>query len=80
MTDIHRVGVVGCGLMGAGIAEVCARAGMDVVVVEADQSAVDAGQRRLEASLTRAESRGKLDRVLSARLIGHRWDVCGHRK
>ncbi|MER6561583.1 3-hydroxyacyl-CoA dehydrogenase NAD-binding domain-containing protein, partial [Streptomyces sp. NPDC001027] len=32
MTDIRRVGVVGCGLMGAGIAEICARAGLDVIV------------------------------------------------
>lgn len=48
MTDIHQVGVVGCGLMGAGIAEVCARAGRDVVVVEKDQMAVDAGSNRLE--------------------------------
>jgi 3-hydroxybutyryl-CoA dehydrogenase len=60
MTDIHRVGVVGCGLMGAGIAEVCARAGQDVVVAESSQAALDAGRQRLEASLKRAESRGRL--------------------
>lgn len=43
--SIHRVGVVGCGLMGAGIAEVCARAGADVTVVESgdDTLATDAG-------------------------------------
>ena len=33
---IERVGVVGCGLMGSGIAEVCARAGLDTVVREVD--------------------------------------------
>ena len=60
MTDIDRVGIVGCGLMGAGIAEVCARAGKDVVVVESSQTAVNAGQHRLEASLKKAENRGKL--------------------
>ena len=60
MTDIDRVGVVGCGLMGAGIAEVCARAGKDVVVVESSQAAVNAGWERLETSLKKAESRGKL--------------------
>ena len=57
---MQRVGVVGCGLMGAGIAEVCARAGLDVVVAESGDAAVAAGQRRLEASLARAEGKGKI--------------------
>ncbi|HJQ48755.1 MAG TPA: 3-hydroxybutyryl-CoA dehydrogenase [Amycolatopsis sp.] len=60
MTGMNRVGVIGCGQMGAGIAEVCARAGLEVVVVESGQAAVDAGRRRLETSLTRAESKGKI--------------------
>ncbi|MGN7248311.1 3-hydroxybutyryl-CoA dehydrogenase [Janibacter anophelis] len=58
---LHRIGVVGCGLMGAGIAEVCARAGSDVVVVESDQQRAGAGRGRLEKSLRRAEERGRLD-------------------
>jgi 3-hydroxybutyryl-CoA dehydrogenase len=58
---VQRVGVVGCGLMGAGIAEVSARAGLDVVVAESGQAAVTAGRARLEASLARAESRGRID-------------------
>ena len=58
---MQRVGVVGCGLMGAGITEVAARAGLDVVVVESGQAAADAGRARLEKSLARAASRGKID-------------------
>src|SRR5689334_7787735 len=50
---MEKVGVVGCGLMGAGIAEVCGRAGLDVVVVESSAAAVDAGWARLEKSLKR---------------------------
>ncbi len=58
--EIQRVGVVGCGLMGSGIAEVCARAGRSVIVVEADRPAADRGRQRVEASLRRAVTAGKL--------------------
>ncbi len=61
MTDILRVGVIGGGLMGSGIAEVCARAGKEVVVVESSAAAVGAARQRLEASLKKAESRGKIE-------------------
>jgi 3-hydroxybutyryl-CoA dehydrogenase len=57
---MDKIGVVGCGLMGSGIAEVCARAGLDVVVAESSAAAVDSGRARLEKSLQRAESRGKI--------------------
>lgn len=59
--DIARVGVVGCGLMGSGIAEVCARGGLDVLVVDAGEAAVKAGRERIEGSLANAVRRGKLD-------------------
>ncbi|WP_281291245.1 3-hydroxybutyryl-CoA dehydrogenase [Streptomyces montanus] len=59
-SDFHRVGVVGCGLMGAGIAEVCARAGLDVVVHEVSPVAAEAGRARITASLDRGVRRGKL--------------------
>jgi 3-hydroxybutyryl-CoA dehydrogenase len=44
---VERVGVVGCGLMGSGIAEVSARAGLDVVVREIDDEALAAGRARI---------------------------------
>lgn len=59
-TDIRRVGIVGCGLMGAGIAEICARAGLDVVVHEVNADAAEAGRARIAASLDRGVRRGKL--------------------
>jgi 3-hydroxybutyryl-CoA dehydrogenase len=60
MTTIERVGVVGCGLMGSGIAEVCARAGLDVMVREANEAAAEAGRARLVKSLDRGLTAGKL--------------------
>ena len=60
MSAIERVGVVGCGLMGSGIAEVCARAGLDVVVREVDAGAAEAGLARLTTSLDRGVRSGKL--------------------
>ncbi|ANP51528.1 3-hydroxybutyryl-CoA dehydrogenase [Streptomyces griseochromogenes] len=60
MTDTERVGVVGCGLMGAGIAEVCARAGVPVTVVERDAEAARAGLLRITRSLDRATAHGRL--------------------
>jgi len=58
-----KVAVIGLGLMGAGIAEVCARAGCDVLAIEYDQRGLDAGTARLSASLGRAVDRGRLDPV-----------------
>ncbi|MET7640470.1 3-hydroxybutyryl-CoA dehydrogenase [Streptomyces sp. NPDC005438] len=61
MTDIERVGVVGCGLMGSGIAEVCARSGLEVMVAETTGEALELGRTRLVNSLDKAVQRGKLD-------------------
>ena len=61
VVQIERVGVVGCGLMGSGIAEVSARAGLNVVVVDANDVAVKAGRERIESSLANAVRRGKLE-------------------
>jgi 3-hydroxybutyryl-CoA dehydrogenase len=59
-TELQRIGVLGCGLMGSGIAEVCARNGRDVVVVEASPTLVELGKARVEKSLDAALNRGKL--------------------
>jgi 3-hydroxybutyryl-CoA dehydrogenase len=58
--EIRRVGVVGSGLMGSGIAEVCARAGLDVLVGELSEKAAQAGKNRVVKSLHRAVQAGKL--------------------
>lgn len=55
------VGVVGGGLMGAGIAEVTGRAGLDVVVAESSETAAVAALARLEHSLARAEAKDKIE-------------------
>ncbi|UQE74732.1 MULTISPECIES: 3-hydroxybutyryl-CoA dehydrogenase [unclassified Gordonia (in: high G+C Gram-positive bacteria)] len=57
---ISRVGIVGAGQMGAGIAEVCARAGTDVLVYEATRERVAAGRARVRESLAGAVSSGRL--------------------
>ena len=58
--SIERVGVVGAGLMGSGIAEVCARAGLDVIVREIDAAACERGRDRIVGSLDRGVRSGKL--------------------
>ena len=57
---IQKVGVVGCGLMGSGIAEVAAKGGFDVLVREVDAAAIAAGQKRIEGSLAKAVEKQKL--------------------
>jgi 3-hydroxybutyryl-CoA dehydrogenase len=59
--SIERVGVIGGGLMGSGIAEVCARAGSHVIVHEIHAEAAEAARSRIELSLDRAVERGKLE-------------------
>jgi 3-hydroxybutyryl-CoA dehydrogenase len=59
--NVEKVGVVGCGLMGSGIAEVAAKSGFDVVVREVSTDFLEAGQGRIRKSLDRAVDKGKLD-------------------
>lgn len=53
MNEIRKVGVVGCGIMGSGIAETCARAGLDVTVAVSTESSLAPARRRLAAWLDR---------------------------
>jgi 3-hydroxybutyryl-CoA dehydrogenase len=61
--DISKVGVLGCGLMGHGIAQVCAQAGWEVVVREVDQERLDAGLGKIEKQLARAVEKGKAEQA-----------------
>lgn len=68
--EFDKVGVVGLGTMGAGIAEVFARAGFNVVGVEIDQAALDRGKGHLDKSLSKAVSKGKIDEEERAAIDG----------
>lgn len=58
--EIKKVGVIGCGLMGSGIAQVSAAAGYEVVICEVEQSFLDKGMRSLTGSLAKLVEKGKL--------------------
>jgi 3-hydroxybutyryl-CoA dehydrogenase len=58
---ISKVGVVGCGLMGHGISQICAQAGWEVVVRESDQAQLDKGIGKIENQLGRAVEKGKME-------------------
>jgi len=57
---IKKVGVLGCGLMGSGIAEVCAKVGLSTVIREVDQGFLEQGMERIRRSLGKAVDKGKL--------------------
>ncbi len=61
MSEIKRVGVLGCGLMGSGIAQVAAAAGYDTVVRDVSKELLDRGRAGIEKSLAKFVEKGKLD-------------------
>jgi 3-hydroxybutyryl-CoA dehydrogenase len=76
--EIQRVGVLGCGLMGHGIAQVSAQAGYDVVVREVDQAVLDKGLGKIEKQLARAVEKGKLEQADSDAVRGRIQGTLGY--
>src|SRR5215470_19202855 len=71
--EIRKVGVLGCGLMGSGIAQVSASAGLETVVLEAEQGFLDKGFARIEKSLAKLAEKGTIKetpQAIRARLKG----------
>ncbi|WP_181781094.1 3-hydroxyacyl-CoA dehydrogenase family protein [Pseudonocardia pini] len=68
--EFRTVGVVGLGTMGAGIVEVFARNGLDVIAAEVNADAVERGKAHLETSTKRAIERGKMTDEQAAELLG----------
>jgi 3-hydroxybutyryl-CoA dehydrogenase len=67
---ISKVGVLGCGLMGHGISQICAQAGWDVVVRESDQGQLDKGMAKIEKQLSRAVEKGKMEQSEADAVLG----------
>jgi 3-hydroxybutyryl-CoA dehydrogenase len=61
--EISKVGVLGCGLMGHGIAQICAQNGWEVVVRELDQDRLDKGIGKISKQLDKAVSKGKMEQA-----------------
>jgi 3-hydroxybutyryl-CoA dehydrogenase len=68
--EIKKVGVIGCGIMGSGIVEVCAKAGTDVIYVEVSDEKAERGRAKIEKSLTKAVERGKIPGELRDDALG----------
>ena len=66
---VSRVGVIGGGLMGSGIAEVCGRAGCPTIVVETDAAAAERALKKIHSSMERAVSSGKLEAEVRDRAL-----------
>jgi 3-hydroxybutyryl-CoA dehydrogenase len=67
---IQTVGVVGCGLMGSGIAQIAAQAGLEVVVREVDDKALESGRRKIDGFLAKAVEKQKMTAEDKAKVLG----------
>jgi 3-hydroxybutyryl-CoA dehydrogenase len=70
MTEFKKVGVLGAGLMGSGIAEIVAKAGYETVVREVDAALVAKGHKKIEGSLNKAVEKGKLEASARDTIVG----------
>jgi 3-hydroxybutyryl-CoA dehydrogenase len=70
VSEIQRVGVLGAGAMGAGIAQLCAVAGIETRLLDANEDALAAGIARVEGSLGRATERGRIAEADAAAALG----------
>ncbi|MFH1351812.1 MAG: 3-hydroxybutyryl-CoA dehydrogenase [Pseudomonadota bacterium] len=68
--EIKKVGVLGCGLMGSGIAQVCAQAGFDVAVREVEQKFLDKGLGIIQKTLAKAVEKGKMQQGEKDSILG----------
>ncbi len=73
--EINRIGVVGAGLMGAGIALVALDAGLEVTLVERDEEALEAGLERLRGLYARAVAKGRLSEEAAAQRMARLFPV-----
>jgi 3-hydroxybutyryl-CoA dehydrogenase len=68
--EIKKVGVVGCGIMGGGIAQVCAQAGFSVVVSEANQGFLDKGMATITSRLGKDQEKGRITAEVKDQVLG----------
>ncbi|MFL6811874.1 MAG: 3-hydroxyacyl-CoA dehydrogenase NAD-binding domain-containing protein, partial [Bradyrhizobium canariense] len=71
MSDIRRIGVIGAGQMGRGIAHVCALAGLDVVMTDVSPEALAAAPQSIDQNLSRQVARGRIREEDRAAALGH---------
>ncbi len=69
--EIKNVGVVGCGIMGSGIAQVCAQSGYNVIVSEINEKALDKGLKSIESTLSRLVDKGKMSQQDKQSILSH---------
>ena len=76
--EITKVAVIGGGTMGSGIAEVCAKSGLDTIVMEPEAAAAEAAQARIDGSMDKAVARGRLseeDRAATGARLSYTTDI-----
>ncbi len=71
MAEITKIGVIGAGQMGAGIAQVCAIAGLDVVLNDVTEERIDHGLATISGNLARLVERKQIDEAAAQTAIGH---------